>query len=228
MEHYLIYSIEDDAEIAHIINVTLKKQGYEVMTFGSGEDFFKAFEVRKPNMILLDMMLPGIQGKDLLKKIRADKSNENIVIIIVSAKSLIMDKVDGLDEGADDYIAKPFDLMEFMSRINAHARRSINKNIKLIGKYTIDMANKTIKSEGKLVDVTPSEYLIAEMLFKNQGRVVLKKDIASSLYGEESNPLKLKKEFRTIDMHVKDLRKKLGDNDRTFIVTVYNGGFQIN
>jgi len=228
MGKYLIYSVEDDAEIAHIINLTLKKQGYEVMTFPSGEDFLKAFKLRKPNMVLLDMMLPGIQGKDILHQIRSDKSNENIVIIIVSAKSLVIDKVDGLDEGADDYISKPFDLMEFMSRINAHARRSIKNDIKTIGDISLDFGNKTVKQRGSLVDLTPSEYQITEMLFKHQGQVVLKSDIALMIYGSTDDQVKLKKEFRTIDMHVKDIRQKIGDSNRTFIVTVYNGGFQIN
>src|SRR5574344_2027831 len=126
MGKYLIYSIEDDSEIAHIINLALTKSDYEVKTFEDGESFFKAFTEKKPNLILLDLMLPGIQGREILKIIREDSSNENIIVIIVSAKSLISDKTEQLDLGADDYIEKPFDLKELLSRVNVHYRKYRN------------------------------------------------------------------------------------------------------
>jgi two-component system alkaline phosphatase synthesis response regulator PhoP len=228
MPNYLIYSVEDDAEIAHIINLTLSKQGYDVVTFDTGEDFLKTFSKRKPNMVLLDMMLPGIQGKEILHEIRKDKANEDVVVIIVSAKSLTIDKVDGLDEGADDYISKPFDLMEFMSRINAHARRSLARNIVTASSFTFDFDNRSFKNSGVLINLTPAETKVISLLFASKGSIVEKKDIAKELYGETSDPEKIKKEYRTIDMYIKSLRRKSGDADKSFITTVFNRGYKIN
>ena len=127
MNNYLIYSIEDDEDISYIIKATLEKQGYKVKSFPDGESFLDAFKIEKPNFILLDMMLPKIQGKDLLRYLRNDPNNDDIQIIIVSANRLTIDKIDGLDLGADDYIAKPFDLLELISRVNAKARRFLNQ-----------------------------------------------------------------------------------------------------
>ena len=127
MNNYLIYSIEDDEDISYIIKATLEKQGYKVKSFPDGESFLDAFKIEKPNFILLDMMLPKIQGKDLLRYLRNDPNNDDIQIIIVSANKLTIDKIDGLDLGADDYIAKPFDLLELISRVNAKARRFLNQ-----------------------------------------------------------------------------------------------------
>jgi two-component system alkaline phosphatase synthesis response regulator PhoP len=229
---YTIYSIEDDPEIADIICLALRGQGFDVVNFGTGEDFLKAMDSKKPNMILLDMMLPGIQGRDLLKILRSNPQYQNIVIIIVSAKSLVSDKIDGLNLGADDYIAKPFDINEFISRINAHYRRHIqaersNSTTLSIGDYVIDLDNKTIKKGGVLINVTKSEYDISELLFLHRGTTVSKLEISEKLYGPVSDPDKLKKQFRTIDMHVKDLRQKLGDSQKSFILTVFGNGYTI-
>ncbi len=120
---YLIYSVEDDKNISHLIHVALTKQGYAVESFSDGESFLKRFKEKKPHLILLDLMLPNIQGEELLKKIREDDTHDDIQIIIISAKSMLMDKIDGLDSGADDYIEKPFDILELMSRVNAKSRR---------------------------------------------------------------------------------------------------------
>ncbi len=233
MKDYLIYSIEDDPDISDILEIALKGQGYLISSFASGEDFLEAFKNKKPDMILLDMMLPGIQGRDLLKMVRKDESNKGIIVIIVSAKSLVSDKIDGLNLGADDYIAKPFDINEFISRINAHYRRCIqsmpiNDNLLQVRNCVIDFSNKTLKQEGILVNLTPSEFSIAEVLFSNHGKIVSKNQIAEVLYGENSNEDKLKKQFRTIDMMIKELRRKLKDENKNFIQTVFGSGYLLN
>jgi len=231
MEKYLIYSVEDDEEIANIIRAVLTKNGYEVKTFVDGESFLKGFEEQKPDMVLLDMMLPGIQGKEVLSAIRSKHSNDNVVVIIVSAKSLISERVDGLDEGADDYITKPFDLNEFISRVNAHARRSQYKaasgSTKTIGKFTIDYSNRVLRKGKELIDLTKGEFLVASMLFTKAPDIVSKADIALELYGKTDDPIRQRREFRTIDMHIKSIRQKMGDTDKGFIVTVFNCGFKI-
>lgn len=230
---YTIYSVEDDIEISDIIGLALRSQGYDISIYGTGEEFFAALQEKKPNMVLLDMMLPGIQGRDVLRTLRSDPKNQDIVVIIVSARSLVSDKIDGLDLGADDYIAKPFDINEFVSRINAHYRRHIqtehgNTNTLKIDPYVIDFDNKTIRKNNILVDITPSEYEIAELLFLRHGSIVSKNEISLKLYGETEDPEKAKKQFRTIDMHVKDLRQKLGDNEKKFIHTIFGNGYQID
>ena len=136
--NYLIYSVEDDKNISHLINVALSKQGYVVESFYDGESFLRRFKEQKPNLILLDMMLPNIQGGEILKTIRDNDENDDIQIIIVSANRMVMDKVDGLDLGADDYIEKPFDILELMSRVNSKARRFFKKQRIVRGNLILD------------------------------------------------------------------------------------------
>jgi two-component system alkaline phosphatase synthesis response regulator PhoP len=222
MEPYLIYSIEDDTDIAHIIEVTLSKQGYEVKVFPTGEAFLDAFTIRKPNMVLLDMMLPGIQGKDVLKEIRKDHANDDIQVIIVSARTMTMDKVDGLDLGADDYIDKPFDLMELMSRVNAHARRNKSVPQITIGSLNLDLENHILRKKNAIIDLTPSEYKVVELLFKEEGKTVTREQLAITLYSDIT-----KADSRTLDMHIKSIRAKIGDKDQNIIVSVYGSGYKI-
>ncbi len=119
----LIYSIEDDKDIAFIIKTALENASYEVVSFSDGESFLNEFKNKKPDLILLDMMLPKISGQEILKIIRKDSSNNNIDVIIISANKLLNDKVDGLNLGADDYIEKPFEILELISRVNARFRK---------------------------------------------------------------------------------------------------------
>jgi two-component system alkaline phosphatase synthesis response regulator PhoP len=222
LEKYLIYSVEDDQDIGHIINATLSKQGYEVITFPDGESFLDAFALRKPKMILLDLMLPGIQGKDLLKEIRSKKANDDIQVLIISAKNLPIDKVGGLDLGADDYIEKPFDLLELMSRVNAHARRNRCLDAIEVGDLRLDLSADSLTKKDENIELTPSEFKIIVLLFKNAGKVVTRQQIAEELYGDSA-----KEDSRTIDMHIKSIRAKIGDKDQNLILSVYGSGYKI-
>ena len=134
-----IYSVEDDVDIARIINKTLTKQGYQVFSFPDGKSFIEAFNKQKPDLVLLDLMLPDMNGNDIIKYIRNDIENNEVEIIIISAKRMLMDKVEGLDLGADDYLEKPFDLLELMSRVNARLRRHQNKNILIYNNLKLDL-----------------------------------------------------------------------------------------
>ena len=224
MNNYLIYSIEDDEDISYIIKATLEKQGYKVKSFQDGESFLDAFKIEKPNLILLDMMLPKIQGKDLLRYLRNDPNNDDIQIIIVSANKLTIDKIDGLDLGADDYIAKPFDLLELISRVNAKARRFLNQKKSVIIKdFVINFDNKTLTKNGVFIDLTNSEFKVFALLVKNRNRVVSKKEIAVELYNDEN-----KENNRTITMLIKSIRKKIDDKDQTIINSRYGIGYIIN
>ena len=218
---YLIYSVEDDKNISHLINVALSKQGYIVESFCDGESFFKRFKEQKPNLILLDMMLPNIQGSEILKTIRDDESNDEIQIIIVSANRLVMDKVDGLDLGADDYIEKPFDILELMSRVNSKVRRFQKKQRIVRGDLILDISKHEFYKNEQLIELTNKEFEILKLLLKKNGDVLSREEIFNAIWG--SGVL----ESRTIDMHVKALRNKIDDNDGTIIKTVYGIGYKI-
>ena len=219
--NYLIYSIEDDKNIAHLIKVALTKQGYIVETFYDGESFMKKFNEKKPDLILLDMMLPKIQGSEILKMIRDDDKNDDIQIIIVSANRMVMDKVDGLDLGADDYIEKPFDILELMSRVNSKARRFYKKQRIICGELTIDIGKHEFYKNNELIELTNKEFEIVKLLIQKNGNVVSREEIFNCIWG--SGVL----ESRTIDMHIKSLRTKINDNDGLIIKSVYGIGYKI-
>ena len=215
----VIYSVEDDKDIAKIINKTLSKQGYDVVSFYDGTSFIKAFDENKPDMVLLDMMLPDLSGAHLLQYIRKDSTNDHIPVIIISANSLVTDKVDGLDMGADDYIAKPFDLLELMSRVNALFRRFKKSSSFEYGKLVLNSESHICKYDGKTISLTIKEFDILALLLKNKGKVVSRDEILSSIWGNEEL------ETRTIDMHIKSLRKKI--NDEGIIETIYGLGYKV-
>lgn len=220
--NYLIYSVEDDKNIAHLLKVALSKQGYIVESFNDGESFIERFKEQKPNLILLDMMLPNIQGDEILKKIREDDENDDIQIIIVSANKMVMDKVDGLDLGADDYIEKPFDIMELISRVNSKARRFYKKQRLIRGSFILDSKKHEFYKDNELIELTNKEFQIMELLMKRNGEVVSREDIFNHIWGNNGVL-----ESRTIDMHVKSLRSKINDEDGSIIKSVYGIGYKV-
>jgi two-component system alkaline phosphatase synthesis response regulator PhoP len=220
----LVYSVEDDENIATIIRLTLIKQGFDVKTFGDGESFLAAFEKKKPALILLDMMLPGIQGKEILQLIRQDKSNDSIHIIVVSAKSLTSDKVIALDLGADDYIIKPFELSELVSRVNAHIRRSEkNEDIFEYSSFRLDRSTGEIYDQGKLLELTATEFVILSTLLLHSGKLVSREELIHAFLGSKVD---VSPESKALDMHIRSLRKKLGGDDKR-LVSIYGGGYKI-
>lgn len=216
--NYLIYSIEDDKDISLIINKTLTKQGFTVKSFYDASSFYEVFKEQKPNMILLDMMLPDKSGKEILTNLRCDIKNDDIDIIIVSANHMVIDKVDGLDLGADDYIEKPFDLLELMSRVNARFRRRKNNHVISAGNVVLDTDKYSCLYDGKDIILTTKEFQILSYLIKNKERVVKREELLDLFYGIDSL------ETRTIDMHIKAIRKKINSE---FIQTVYGLGYKV-
>lgn len=219
---YLIYSVEDDTNIANIIKLTLKHQGYEVCLFKNGKDFFEAFNERKPNLILLDLMLPDMSGSDILKEIRHNKNNDEIRVIIVSAKSMITDKVEGLDLGADDYIAKPFDILELISRVNALKRRQDNNRNYQLNNTLVDINKRKCYQDDVELNLTKKEFDILALLLTRHNEVVSRMELINHIWGDS-----FEYETRTIDMHIKSLRKKLGE-DGDLIETIYGVGYMVN
>ena len=206
----LVYSIEDDKDIGAIINKTLEKAGYEVKTFA----------IRKPEIILLDLMLPKMSGTDILKKIREDENNEEIRIIVISAKHLVMDKVECLDLGADDYIEKPFDLLELIARVDSKKRR-IKKSDKIeIGKIVLNRSEHKVFIDQRLIDLTQKEYELLNLLMESYPDCVSREDIFKKIWNYDEIL-----ESRTLDVHVKSLRSKLG-SEANSIETVYGVGYR--
>ena len=216
----LIYSVEDDINISKIIALTLKKQGYEVLSFSDGSSFLEAFSKRKPDLVLLDLMLPDIDGFDILRQLRADKDNDDIEIMIVSAKSQIVDKVDGLDLGADDYLEKPFDILELISRVNAKFRRNKKTSRISIDQVTVDFERRTCQVAGDEVALTNAEFTILYELMKASDKVVSRDSLLNVLWGDKDSY-----ESRTIDVHVRSLRTKLKEQGK-HIVSVYGIGYR--
>lgn len=216
---YVIYSVEDDKDIAKIINKTLSKQGYEVLSFYDGTSFLEAVKTKKPDMILLDMMLPDLSGSELLERIRKDPANSEIPIIIISANALVTDKVDGLDMGADDYIAKPFDLLELMSRVNARFRRYKKALVLEAGSLILNVESHICKYKDREINLTVKEFEILELLLKNKGNLVTRDQMLAVIWGDDEL------ETRTLDMHIKSIRKKIGNEE--IIETVYGLGYKV-
>jgi hypothetical protein len=219
----IIYSVEDDLDIARIINKTLTKQGYQVYSFQDGKSFIEAFNKQKPDLVLLDLMLPDMNGNDIIKFIRNDIENNEVEIIIISAKRMLMDKVEGLDLGADDYLEKPFDLLELMSRVNARLRRHQNKNILIYNNLKVDLQKHLVFLDNKEIICTNKEFDILTYLLQRKGQAVSRDDLLTFLWGDNNSDY----ESRTIDVHIKSLRAKLNDNDGSIIQTIYGIGYKI-
>lgn len=218
----LIYSVEDDEDISLIINKTLTKQGFTVKSFENGKKFLEQFKLETPDIVLLDLMLPDMSGSDIIKKIRSNQKYDNVHIIVVSAKHMTIDKVENLDLGADDYIEKPFDLLELMSRVEAHARRLRKSNLIKIGDIELDIAKRECIYQNKPVDLTVKEFDILLLLAKNAPNVLSRDQLFEEIWN--TNQIV---ESRSLDMHIKTLRSKLND-DGKLIKSFYGIGYKLN
>ena len=220
----LIYIVEDDTNIREIESFALKNSGYNIADFESALEFNKALQNKIPDLILLDIMLPDEDGLMILKTLRSTPETKKIPIIMVTAKTTEIDKVKGLDSGADDYITKPFGIMELISRVKALLRRSGDYEEKVIsvGDIIIDDSKHTVTVDGELCELTYKEYELLKLLMNNMGIVLKREVIMERIWG-----IDFEGESRTLDMHIKTLRKKLG-NGGQFIKTVRNVGYVIN
>lgn len=220
----LIYCIEDDSSIRELVIYSLKNSDIEAIGFASGSDGLKALRNRKPDLLLLDVMIPDLDGLSIIKEIRADNKLKKLPVIMLTAKSTEYDKVMGLDHGADDYITKPFGMMELISRIKALIRRSTiddkddviyHKNI------VLDTKAHSVSVEGRVIDLTLKEYELLHLLLLNIG-IVLKRDvILQNIWGYDFDG-----ETRTVDVHIRTLRAKL-NLDEDLIETVRGVGYRI-
>lgn len=220
----VIYIVEDDVNIREIERYALKNSGFSVKEFGCGKDFFKEAEKKIPSLVILDIMLPDEDGLDILTKLRKMHGMSKVPVIMVTAKTTEIDKVRGLDMGADDYMTKPFGVMELISRVKALLRRTENIAEDVVlncANITLDTERHTVKVDEELCELTFKEFELLKYLMINEGIVLSREKIMNQVWGFEYEG-----ESRTVDMHIKTLRQKLG-NGGTVIKTVRNVGYLI-
>ena len=221
----MIYCVEDDDDIRELMLYTLRTTGFEAQGFPNSELFWQAMEQVKPDLILLDIMLPGSDGLSSLEELRAKKSSESIPVIMATAKGTEFDKVKGLDMGADDYLVKPFGMMEMISRIKAVLRRTqshVQEDKTLtIGSISLDVQNYTVKKDNKVIHLTLKEFELFALLMKNPNRVFTRQELLNQVWGEH-----FVGETRTLDVHIGTLRTKLGDASH-LIKTIRGVGYRL-
>ena len=220
----LIYAVEDDKNILEIEMFALKNSGYQVEGFECARDFYKKLEEKQPDLALLDIMLPDEDGLEIVAKLRRRPETKKLPIIMVTAKSTEIDKVKGLDVGADDYLTKPFGVMELISRVKALLRRTTNAQEESqisYGNILVDNDKHAVYVDGNLCELTYKEFELFKYLVINKGIVLSRDKIMNQVWGFDYEG-----ESRTVDMHIKTLRQKLGEAG-SHIKTVRNVGYMV-
>lgn len=222
----LIYVVEDDKNIQEIETFALTNVGYFVEGFASAEEFYAALDRELPDLILMDVMLPDEDGLTIVKKLRMRKDTVTIPVIMVTAKATEIDKVKGLDIGADDYMTKPFGVMELISRVKAMLRRSAKpeekEKILRLGNIVLDREKHAVFVNDAVCELTYKEYELLKLLMTNAGIVTPREVILDRIWG-----IDFEGESRTLDMHIKTLRQKLKE-EGSLIKTVRNVGYIMN
>lgn len=220
----LIFVVEDDTSIREIEMIALRNSNYQVCGFSQASELYKHMESILPDLILLDLMLPDESGNEIVRKLRADCKTANIPVIMVTAKTAEIDLVRGLDDGADDYIRKPFSVMELLSRVKALLRRTgQNAPSRLtVGEIVLDHDKHIVTTAGKPVELTFKEYELLRYMMLNRNTVLSRENIMQAVWETD-----FEGETRTVDMHIKTLRQKLGEYG-SYIGTVRNVGYVIS
>ena len=220
----MIYCVEDDDNIRELVIYTLETTGLKARGFAEGSAFMEALAFDTPELILLDIMLPGDDGMELLKKLKSSPKTKGIPVIMVTAKGTEYDKVIGLDSGADDYVTKPFGMMELVSRIKAVLRRSgkVEDRIDMeLSGVRMDIKKHEVTVDGKQVALTLKEFELLEKLMRNQGIVLTRDQLLTEIWGYDFDG-----ETRTVDVHIRTLRQKLGAKGE-IIQTVRGVGYRV-
>lgn len=228
MSDYRILVVDDEEHIQELLKFNLESNGYKVYCSGNGTDALKFVRSEKPDLVLLDVMLPGIDGYDVCKEIRRDNNISNLPIIMITAKSEELDKILGLELGADDYLTKPFSLRELLARVKAVLRRTtimpIDKSYKFEN-IVVDFEKHEVTKEGDRIELTLKEFEVLEILIKNKGRVITRDFLLDKVWGYEYIG-----ETRTVDVHIRHLRQKIEEDDKIprYIETIRGVGYRFN
>lgn len=220
----LIYIVEDEENIREIETFALKNSNFEVKSFSCASEFYAELGEKKPDLVLLDVMLPDEDGLTIVKKLRERPDTMELPVIMVTAKTTEIDKVKGLDLGADDYLAKPFGIMELISRVRALLRRTVKageqKRFRL-GELFIDEERRSVCVDDREIELTYKEYELLKYMMRNIGIVLSRDALMEYVWGVE-----FEGESRTVDMHIKTLRQKLGEAG-SHIKTIRGVGYRI-
>ncbi len=222
----MIFCVEDDAGIRDLMIYTLNASGFQAVGFGSAKELYAALADSVPELVMLDIMLPGEDGISILKRLKADPRTADVPVIMATAKGNEYDKVIGLDLGADDYLAKPFGMMEMASRVRAVLRRSGRSSEKkdrlvCIGGLEMNLSEHTVTADGRRVQLTLKEYELLHTFMTNPGRAFTREQLLSTVWCED-----FMGETRTVDVHVGTLRQKLGKCG-AYIRTVRGVGYRM-
>lgn len=220
----MIFCVEDDESIRSLELYTLGSAGFEVRGFTDGDEFLAALETEKPDLVILDVMLPGISGVELLKKMKALGATREIPVIMATAKGAEYDKIQSLDLGADDYLVKPFGMMEMVSRVKAVLRRSRprqDREILEVRDLTVNLAERTVTAGGKRIGLTYKEFELLRLFLSSPGVAFTREKLLDTIWDTEYFG-----ETRTVDIHIRTLRQKLGSYG-SMIQTVRNVGYKL-
>lgn len=230
MNYGKILVVDDESHIVELVRFNLESNGYSVVEASDGKEALARAKEELPDLILLDLMLPVIDGTEVCKKLKSDSSTEAIPIIMLTAKSDEMDKIIGLEIGADDYITKPFSLRELLARVKAVLRRRTDIKIKEIDKIlrvedlVIDEEKHEVLKRGEKLDLTLKEFELLNILAKNRGKVLSRNYLLDEIWGYDYFG-----ETRTVDVHIRHLRKKIEDDDKNpkYIETIRGVGYKL-
>lgn len=214
-----IFVVEDDENIREIIKLALVSNGYEVIQFDNAIDALAKIKEKAPSLAIFDLMLPKMSGLDAIKEIR--KTNNNLPILILSAKDREIDKVNGLDSGSDDYMTKPFGILELQARVRSLLRRHSKNDVVTTKHITIDKQTRNVKVDDQKVELTNKEYQLLVYLIDNKRRIVERDELLSEIWGYD-----FMGESRALDVHIRALRSKLNDNDHKYIKTIRGVGYR--
>jgi len=220
----MIWCVEDDPSIREIEVYALKSTGMEAVGFEDGTTFWEALQDRQPDLVLLDVMLPGVDGVELLTRMRASEQFRDIPVIMATAKGTEFDKVQSLDLGADDYLVKPFGMMEMVSRVKAVLRRSRprkDEQLLKLGELVLNVDEHTVSIAGERIILTYKEYELLKLFLSQPGTAFTREQLLSKIWNTEYIT-----ETRTVDMHIRTLRQKLGTYGN-IIETVRNVGYRL-
>jgi DNA-binding response OmpR family regulator len=221
----LVAVVDDEPDIVELVSINLEKAGYEVVKFGDAEGFFKSLGKRLPDIVLLDLMLPDMDGLEICKSLRSDDRWASLPVIMLTARSDETDKVLGLELGADDYVTKPFSPRELVARVKAVLRRKTadtgTRKVRIGGMLMIDSDRYEVRVRGRKIELTPTEFRILRFMGSNRGRVFSREQILDHLWGHEKAVID-----RTVDVHIRNLREKLG-KAASLIKNVRGVGYKI-
>lgn len=221
-----ILIVEDDKDILKMVEYNLKKEGYRTAYARDGEDAVDSAHSERPDLILLDLMLPGIDGLEVCKQLKKESITAGIPVIMVTAKSQESDKVVGLELGADDYVTKPFSVRELLARVKAVLRRAQDKaklpEVLKIGGLAMDFSKIEVRVKDKVIALTAKEFELLKTLIKAKGRMLSRDYLLDTIWGYDHA---IEIQTRTVDVHIRSLRKKLKSESK-YIVTVKNYGYR--